>query len=87
MRRIFTWLLPLLFVPLYLLSISLTGAGHGSFCLIIVITFPWCGLAYWLGPAFSGSPGVLVGALGLVCLVQYGALGHLIDRRLFGQGP
>lgn len=44
-RHIFTPLVALAFVPLFILGLSQTAAGHGSYCLILPLTFPWFFLA------------------------------------------
>lgn len=87
MRALFVWLLPLLFLPLYFLALVLAGVGHGTVCLYVVVTFPWCLPAYWIAMKAPGSPGVIMVALLLICVVQYALIGRFLDKRLFAQKP
>lgn len=84
MVRRYRWLLPLMFMPIYAVSLIMIAGGHGFYLLFLISTFPWGLLMMWIGDP-PGMQSTTIGVVGLLSAIQYALLGYRLDRYLSRQ--
>lgn len=79
-RLAFTPIVAITFIPLLILGFITSGVGHGSYCLILPLTFPWF---FFAAPFAMGNETAFVIIVGAISFTQWLGLAYLLDVENF----